>query len=669
MRHLLGSAILLAALSAHGGASAAVSFTITGNTPRYALAARAAAAIDPAMSIDVTLWLKPHNRAQLDSIASQIYDRASPRYHQFLSRAALAQLVGPSDAEIASLTRFAESHGLTVVSKDGFNLLLRLRGTAGAIEQAFNTRLATVTVNGKTHRTNLNDPVIADPSGASVLAIEGLDDGAYAHHNLRPTAALPAADRAHADRASRDLGFSNVCFNGTTTINMATPSEGITASYTGNFYAKANGSCGYAPADIAAAYGLNAVYQAGYTGTGQTIVIVDWCGSQTIQHDANVFSTRFGLPALTASNFSIVDYPGQAECASVDPEINIDVEWAHAIAPGANLVLLVPPSAEFVDIDSALLYVVETGLGTITSNSYGAEESQVAPAILTAQNFVLEAGATTGISNFFSTGDAGDFTDDFFGVQPSVSTPASSPYAVAVGGVSLALTSAGQIQWQAGWGNNTDPLQESGVIYTAPPLGLYRGSFFGGSGGGDSAAFAKPAYQKRLSGTARRLPDIAWLADPFTGGIIAITEAGVEPSPVYTVYGGTSLACPMAAALWAIANQAAGGNLGFASPLLYAAPSGTITDITPVPSADNVSGSVTGNGQTYKQSVDYLSQPLRGTTKFLSAMWNDPASQETTIDITFGTDTTLRTARGWDNVTGLGVIDPAALITYAKTTP
>jgi len=94
------------------------------------------------------------------------------------------------------------------------------------------------------------------------------------------------------------------------------------------------------------AYNLTGLYAEGFDGSGQTIAIIDWCGSLTITDDANAFSAQFGLPQLTSSNFNIIYTPTQSLCQATDQvEINIDVEWAHAIAPGANINLIVPPSA------------------------------------------------------------------------------------------------------------------------------------------------------------------------------------------------------------------------------------------------------------------------------------------------------------------------------------
>src|SRR5206468_1333294 len=104
---------------------------------------------------------------------------------------------------------------------------------------------------------------------------------------------------------------------------------------------------------------------------------------------------------------------GVPQCAGVDPEINLDVEWAHAIAPGAKINLVVPPTASFLDVDYAQLYAVALHLGNVISGSYGSQESFTPPGILDEENMISEVAAVVGISANFSSGDYGDFTFDF----------------------------------------------------------------------------------------------------------------------------------------------------------------------------------------------------------------------------------------------------------------
>ncbi len=261
---------------------------------------------------------------------------------------------------------------------------------------------------------------------------------------------------------------------------------------------------------IQTAYNLTGLYAEGFDGTGQTIGIIDWCGSLTIQNDANVFSAQFGLPALTSSNFAITYIPTASTCASVDDtEINIDVEWAHAIAPGANINLIVPPSASFQDVDEAEYTAVNYGLANVISGSFNAVESLVPANLLATENLIQEAAAVAGISANFSSGDGGDYTGD--GIPATVSTPADSPWATAVGGVTLALNSDNSIAWQAGWGNNETYLAQEGLVLDPP----FVFGLIGGAGGGPSncafqddsvtpptclAGFAKPSYPEEAAG-------------------------------------------------------------------------------------------------------------------------------------------------------------------------
>lgn len=393
--------------------------------------------------------------------------------------------------------------------------------------------------------------------------------------------------------------FTSHCFTGVKT-DAYTGSDQYggpaSATYTGNTYnAQENSAgCGYTPPEIWAAYNLTGLYREGFDGTGQTIVIIDWCGSPTVEEDANTFSARFGLPPLNKSNFHIY-YPSTVPtCGAPDAEINLDVEWAHAIAPGANIALIVPPSSSFMDVDDAELYALAHGLGNVISGSYGSEEFYTSPAVLNEENLINELAAVLGVSANFSTGDSGDFTFDQSSTSPpSVSAPADSPYATAVGGVTLALNSDNTVKWQTGWGNNETGLYEVGTIFD-PPINF---GFVGGSGGGPSAVYSKPQFQHNLPGTQRLLPDISWLADPFTGAAIAITFPFQYPPTIWEVFGGTSLSCPMFSALWAIANQEAGVPLGQAARHLYSMPKGTIADVVPV------TGLGTPNGKAF---ADYF---------------------------------------------------------------
>ena len=148
--------------------------------------------------------------------------------------------------------------------------------------------------------------------------------------------------------------------------------------------------------------------------------------------------------------------------------------------------------------------------------------------------------------------------------------PASSPWTTAVGGTTSALNASDQVLWQTGWETAANTLTSAGTWQRlTPPL-------LAGAGGGNSQRFDKPTWQAATPGTTRSVPDIAALADPFTGLRIGYTTSG---GYVTTPTGGTSLATPIVASLVAVAQARAGdADAGFLAPVLYAKP-GLLTDV------------------------------------------------------------------------------------------
>lgn len=323
----------------------------------------------------------------------------------------------------------------------------------------------------------------------------------------------------------------------------------------------------------------------------------------------------------------------------------------HTVAPGANIVLIETTDNTDTNLDIGILYAAENLLGNVISNSYGGPEVPPYddPADWTAQNTVNELAAALGISANFSTGDDGDFYNAIG--FTAVSMPASSPYATAVGGTSLFLNHDQTMNFQTGWGlNETRIANPSPNPPVVPPLEF---GFVFGSGGGTSVLWSKPSFQKRLKGKWRKLPDISMDADPETGFEIIITPDAVPGDPqAVTVYGGTSLSCPMFSGVWAIANQAAGMPLGQAATYVYDLPANALYDVTDVSSPDNVWGIIFNPFPTL-ETADALVQPLENTKNFISALYNSASSTRWYI-FTFGTDSSLTTDPGWDNVTGVG---------------
>ncbi len=647
--------------------SAATGQLVANTVPRYVAAATNLGPANPSSIIDVSIWLNLHNRSALDRLAAQLYNPSSPNYRQWLKPADLIAQFAPSTQEAAAVQQFFQAHGLSIVTVGPGNLFVRARGTLGNVEKAFQVQINNYSVRGTTYFAPASDPYVDGAAAGLVRAVSGLDNSVFTHPLATRPSTFPGTGASASAQANASPAFTANCFPGVKTEEFSTEGTYPTGTYQGNSYfgsaTNPSPGCGYTPAEMAAAYNLTGLYNEGYDGTGQTITIIDWCGSPTVQKDANTFSQRYGLPALTSSNFTITEVPIPSQCSGPDIEINLDVEWSHAVAPGANINLVVPPSASFQDTDEAESYIVIYGLGSVISGSYGAPESFVAVSELDNENLIAEMAATSGISANFSSGDSGDFSAD--GIPPTVSSPASGSYATAVGGVSVALNSDNSIAWQSGWGNDEIVLVESPFIYN-PPLNV---GLIYGSGGGPSGVFAKPAFQSALPGTWRLLPDISWVADPFTGVIVVETEAGNSPPQVAFDIGGTSVSCPMFSGLWAIANQAAGVPLGQAASYVYSLPAGAVTDVVPVGSVNNVFANIQ-ESSTVSDKYD-AKAVMGGATEgeFISALWNDPYEGGVLLGISFGTDcnasaegfgtlctspTALKTAVGWDNVTGVG---------------
>jgi subtilase family serine protease len=678
--------VLMGCLASQG--FAATGRFIAHNTPNYVATAANLGTEDPTKVIEVSVWLNPRNPGELDALASQLYDPTSPKFRHFLTRNQIATRFAPTAAQMKVVRQFLVGNNLKVMRVGPMNFFVHAKGTVGDIENALHVQLNQYQVGSNVMRANNRDPYVDGAAAPLVRAISGLDSGEYTHPmatRLGPPSTKPGAKAlaAMAPAAPDSSFYSNNCFDGTETESFSRNNNGSfpIGKYSGNhinLQSLTSAGCGYTPPMIQAAYNLNALYAEGFDGTGQTIGIIDWCGSLTIQSDANAFSAQFGLPQLTSSNFAITYVPTVSTCQAIDQtEINIDVEWAHAIAPGANINLIVPPSASFADVDEAQLTSVVYHLADTLSGSYGSIEAFDATSELLTENLINQIAAIAGISANFSSGDSGDYS--FFRIPPTVTAPADSPYATGVGGVTLALNADNSIAWQAGWGNNETLLAEEGTVFDPP---LFFG-FIGGAGGGPSncvfadakfnctGGFLKPSYQKKLPGKWRQVPDVSWLADPFTGGVIAISVPFQIPSLTWQVWGGTSLACPMFSALWAIANQEAGAPLGLAAPYLYSLPAGAVTDIVPVATKHNVTASIQESATV---TVPYNAEQILGgsvTGKFADAIWDYAPLADTAVLVSFGMDCSaegpaavfgtlctdprpLKTKVGWDNVTGVG---------------
>jgi len=672
-RRRLCAGLMAAALPLAGIGHIAAARTIENNTPTALAHARDLGPAPSSDGVNVTLWLREQSTgAAADRLVAQLYDPKSPKFHQWLNEAQAAALLAPTAAQADTVKKYLAAHNLKVTAVDVGNRFVKAQGSIADVQKAMHVAIHQFSAEGRTFRSNTTDPAIDEPAGSLVAAVGGLSEGRALPHSKRamdPDTGAPTAMRPLA-LSPKGVFFSPQCIRPPEQVTFTTGGALPVASYAGNRYGADIGNtalgtlptCGYQPSELQTAYGLSQLYANGLDGTGETVVIVDAYGSPTIAADAELFSQVYGLPDLTSSNFKVY-YPG-GQPATTDTgwasETSLDVEWAHSVAPHANIALVIAPTANDSDLQAAILYAIQHHLGHVISNSYGEAESDEPAANLEQYNILSRLAAAHGISVDFSSGDSGDSNPSGVTnglVLPGVASPADCPWATGVGGTSLALDSSDNILLQTGWGNHETRIADAVALGSPPIVPPLELGFVYGSGGGTSGFFAKPDFQRGLPGKFRQVPDIAFLADPYTGVEFICDGTSCDGAPAGTgplvgVIGGTSLASPMFSGMWAIASQAAGGGLGQAARLLYGLHHGAIRDVVPVGSEHNVRGAIASATGVTRESSQDLAQPLDGTRVFYSALYQGSSTRWYVL--TFGTDTSLMTAPGWDNVTGLG---------------
>lgn len=626
------------------------------HTPAFTSAANDLGAANPSESMKLRVWLKFHNPDLLDQRIEDIYNPKSPRYRQFLTAEQVNSLHMPSATEAQAVQHFLQSKGLQVTGVGENNLYVEAVGAVSSVQKAFQVQLHNYNVQGKMVRATNSNPTIDDAATAPLVAsIGGLNSTQMKPHLVRQRD--PNGKFARAAVTPNGLFFEGNCFFGVESHSFSTSTTA--ATYKGNRYGAHITNtdpshlppCGYSPQNVYAAYDLTRLYSGGFDGQGQSVVIVDAYGSTTMAADLATFSAAYGLPA---AKLQII---GKPVAPGTDPiiqgwmdETTLDVEWAHAIAPGAKIVLIIAPTSSSDDLAAAITKAVVGGHGNVISNSYGSPESFNAPSDFSVSEGSLKLAAVQGIAVNFSTGDDGDFVVALG--YSDVSYPASSKLATAIGGVSVFLKSSQHIRFQTSWGTNLTEIADTQALGSpplVPPVGL---GTQGGSGGGISKQFSKPSFQKGLPGSHRRLPDISWVADPFTGVEIIETDLSTKQQ-FLSVIGGTSVACPMFSGLWAVAAQKHGGPLGQAARSIYGLPASAITDIKAVSFGTNVTGAVQDRAGTINESARKLATPTQQITSFTSALYHSPFSTRWFV-ISFGTDTSLPAKPGWDEATGLG---------------
>ena len=338
----------------------------------------------------------------------------------------------------------------------------------------------------------------------------------------------------------------------------------------------------YEPAQIEHAYNLPAVYASGVTGRGATIVIVDSYGSPTIKHDLSVFDKTFGLPAPPSLRIiqpagKVPAYnPSNSDMVGWASETTLDVEYAHTVAPGANLLLVETPVSEtegvhgFPQIVKAEEYVLNHHLGDVISQSFSATEQTFPtprPASVQALRGAYTLAAKDKVTVLAAAGDSGaadvGLDESTYYLYPVTSWPDSDPLVTGIGGTQLHLNSKSVLIAPTVWNDTYNKATNEFAVGNAGPNPL-------AGGGGLSILFSRPAYQngvRNIVGDRRGVPDIS-MSGACNGSVDTYGSFGGAPAG-WTPACGTSEATPLFAGIVALADQVAGHSLGLINPALY----------------------------------------------------------------------------------------------------
>jgi subtilase family serine protease len=325
--------------------------------------------VPPSTSVSAVVWLKGSNEANFDTPAAALGDSASSTYHRWMQDDDIAAYA-PSKQDIATARASFAALGLTVDKVFDGGSMVRVSGTAAQMQAAFGTTLHTVqTAAGRTLLKATVPPSYRGTHAELVGGVSGLGGAVTRPFVARQTnlvTGVPVPQlvpQAGTDPLAR---FTTKCFGTDYTETMAgfggiggVEAGGVLSTAVGPTYSDPTTTtgrlvCGYTARQLVAHYGIDEAHALGLglKGKGQTIVIVDACGSPTALADLNIFSAAMGLPKMTSDTFKVAYSDGVPSDSDADwaLETTLDIEWAHAFAPEAKIVWVVVPSSDNAEL-------------------------------------------------------------------------------------------------------------------------------------------------------------------------------------------------------------------------------------------------------------------------------------------------------------------------------
>lgn len=587
--------------------------------------------------------------ADLQKLLAAQQNPSSPQYHQWLTPEQFANRFGMADSDVAKVENWLEQQGFSIDSVARGKDMIRFSGTVGQVESAFATELHHYTIKTakgiETHFAPSTELSVPSAMAGVVFAIRNLDD-------FRPK--------------------SHVVVNKNRAIH-ARP------NFTGS-----DGSLFFAPGDVATEYDIQSAYGQGYTGTGQTIVIVGQ--SAILNSDIEAFETASGLPVKDPTPI-LVPNSGTSQIFNDgdETESDLDLEWSGAIAKGANISFVYTGSEVNNGAFDAITYAVDNSIGTIISSSYGDCEADLGTFNLES---ILSRAASQGQTVLAAAGDDG--VTDCYGITdltatqqqtPAVDYPASSEYVTGVGGTEISQSNSayltpGDGYWEAVGSNDiiTSVLQyipEQSWNEDAANCG--ESDCLAAGGGGASTLYStKPSWQTALTPAdgKRDVPDVslnAAINNPgylfcssdqtdWSQGQEASCNSGFRDSVTgdLTWAGGTSFATPIFAGMVAIINQQQSYTTGqgLINPTLYTLAANSATYASAF-------HDITVGNNSCPSGTGLCSSAVTG---FTAKSGYDQVSGLGTIDL-------ANLANAWPASTGTALIGTTTAVSASSTAP
>ena len=510
----------------HGSLEKGDTFVLQGNVHPLIAAAVDNGSVAGSLELpDLSIHFKMTDSQQADlaKLLEQQQDPSSPQYHKWLTPEQYAERFGLSESDIKKVTEWLGSVGFSNIKVARGCDFVTMSGTAAEAQYAFQTAIHQYTVRGESHYANAADPVLPKALAGIVASVRGLND-------IHP---LPHTRK---------------------------PGPRYTSSLSGNVY--------MAPGDFATIYDVQALYNAGVDGTGETIAVAGQSQIQTSIVEA--FQTAAGLTVKAPQLVLAGSDPGLQLASGDEGESELDVEWSGAVARGATILF-----AYSTDVFASARYVIDNNLAPVLSLTYGACEAQNSSAFIATMEAEFQKANTEGITVTGASGDTGAADCDSPTNVNSIVTIATQGLSVDYPASSAYVTGVGGTEFSEGvgsyWGTTNSSTGGSALSYI-PEMAWDDTNASNGlsaTGGGASILFTKPSWQTGTgvpSDGQRDVPDMAVDASPVHDPYLYCTAepAGTLPDctsgfrnadTYFDTIGGTSVASPTFAGIVALIDQ------------------------------------------------------------------------------------------------------------------